>query len=531
MKQLRKSIRVIALVLALMVLLPIGYGGYSLIRYGTRWRTSEYNTYLTSMKSGVTAGSIYDRNGVTLASTTVSTDETGETVRTRTYAQDASVRAAVVHVVGDTRGNVKNAAESFMAEYLYGTNMSYAERLKQVLSTGSLRGDDITLTLDSSLCAYAASLFPQDKSGAIVVMNYKTGEIYALQSFPNYDPQSGKTVTVRQALNRATRWLSAPGSTFKVITLAAALQSLPGAAESSYTCTGGVSFGEHQRVVTDYGAAAHGTLTLKDAFMKSCNSTFAMLACQMGDKALRKTAQSFGLDDAFTFRDLVVENSAYASSSAALLGADLAWTGAGQNQLAVTPLHMCMVAAAVANDGVMMEPRLLLRAVGAEGAERQTFEPAVYRTAMDAQTAATVREYMRAVVTGGTGRSAAVRGLTVCAKTGTAEIDTQEKDNAWFIGFIDDDAYPFAVCVAVETRAQAARSPRPSRRKSLQGWRENDDHRSFASHLQCHAGLSRRCADAPCAGALFEPRLLQRLYPAYRAARGHACGRAHAPAG
>ena len=136
MKQLRKSIRVIALVLALMVLLPIGYGGYSLIRYGTRWRTSEYNTYLTSMKSGVTAGSIYDRNGVTLASTTVSTDETGETVRTRTYAQDASVRAAVVHVVGDTRGNVKNAAESFMAEYLYGTNMSYAERLKQVLSTG-----------------------------------------------------------------------------------------------------------------------------------------------------------------------------------------------------------------------------------------------------------------------------------------------------------------------------------------------------------------------------------------------------------
>ena len=450
MKQLRKSIRVIALVLALMVLLPIGYGGYSLIRYGTRWRTSEYNTYLTSMKSGVTAGSIYDRNGVTLASTTVSTDETGETVRTRTYAQDASVRAAVVHVVGDTRGNVKNAAESFMAEYLYGTNMTYAERLKQVLSTGSLRGDDITLTLDSSLCAYAASLFPQDKSGAIVVMNYKTGEIYALQSFPNYDPQSGKTVTVRQALNRATRWLSAPGSTFKVITLAAALQSLPGAAESSYTCTGGVSFGEHQRVVTDYGAAAHGTLTLKDAFMKSCNSTFAMLACQMGDKALRKTAQSFGLDDAFTFRDLVVENSAYASSSAALLGADLAWTGAGQNQLAVTPLHMCMVAAAVANDGVMMEPRLLLRAVGAEGAERQTFEPAVYRTAMDAQTAATVREYMRAVVTGGTGRSAAVRGLTVCAKTGTAEIDTQEKDNAWFIGFIDDDAYPFAVCVAVE---------------------------------------------------------------------------------
>ena len=450
MKQLRKSIRIVALVLALIILLPIGYGAYSLIRYGTRWRTSEYNTYLTSMKSGVTAGSIYDRNGVTLAATTVSADETGEIVRTRTYAEDASVRAAVVHVIGDTRGNVKNAVESFMAEYLYGANMSYAERVGQVLSTGTLRGDDITLTLDSALCAYTASLFPQDKSGAIVVMNYKTGEVYALQSFPNYDPQSGKTVTVRQALNRATRWLSAPGSTFKVITLAAALENLTGAAEETYTCTGGVSFGEHQRVVTDYGSSIHGTLTLKQAFMKSCNSTFAVLACQMGDKALRKTAQDFGLDDTFTFRDLVVENSSYASSDDTLLGADLAWTGAGQNQLSVTPLHMCMVAAAVANDGVMMEPRLLLRAVGTQGAVRQEFEPAVYRTAMDTQTAATVREYMRAVVTGGTGKSAAVSGLTICAKTGTAEIDTQDEDNAWFIGFIDDDEYPFAVCVVVE---------------------------------------------------------------------------------
>lgn len=450
MKQLRKSIRVVALILALMVLLPVGYGAYSLIRYGTRWRTSEYNTYLTSMKSGVTAGDIYDRNGVVLASTVVSTDETGEVLRTRVYASDAAVRAAVVHVVGDTRGNVKNAAESFLAEYLYGANMTYAERLAQVFSTGSLRGDNVTLSLDSALCTYTASIFPQDKCGAIVVMNYKTGEVLTLQSFPNYDPQSGKTVTVRQALNRATRWLSAPGSTFKVVTLAAALQNLPNAAQDTYTCTGGVSFGEHQRVVTDYGATVHGGITLKQAFSKSCNSTFAMLACTMGDKALRKTAQNFGLDDAFTFRDLVVENSSYAAASEVLLGADLAWTGAGQHQLSVTPLHMCMIAAAVANDGVMMEPRLLLRAEGAQGAVRQTFEPGIYRTAMDVQTAATVREYMRDVVLNGTGKSAAVKGLSVCAKTGTAEIDTQDKDNAWFIGFIDDDAYPYAVCVVVE---------------------------------------------------------------------------------
>lgn len=448
MKQLRKAIRLCAFLLALMVLLPIGYGAYSLLRYGTRWRTSEYNTYLTSLKANVIAGDIRDRNGVVLATTqsTIATD--GSVSTQRVYAQEEAVRRAVVHVVGDTRGNVKNAAENFMAEYLYGANMGYLERLGQIKS-GVLRGDSITLTLDSGLCAYIASLFPQGKTGAVVVMNYKTGELLALCSFPNFDPAASRGVSVSQALNRATRWLSAPGSTFKIVTLAAALQNVQDAEGRSYLCTGGVSFGEHERSVSDYGGAAHGSLSLKRAFAQSCNSTFAILASEMGDRALRRTAESFGIGDDFTFRDLVVENSAYANSANALMGADLAWTGAGQGQLALTPLHMCMIAAAVANDGVMMEPRLLLQATGVSGVQRIAFEPAVYRTVMPADMAVTVRNYMREVVTAGTGRSAAVGGLTICAKTGTAEIDTQQEDNAWFVGFIDEDALPYAVCIAV----------------------------------------------------------------------------------
>ena len=109
MKQLRRSMRFVALILVLMILLPIGYGAYSLIRYGTRWRTSEYNTYLTSLKNEVIAGDIYDRNGVRLATTAVSQDLDGDIIRTRLYADDAAVRSNVVHVVGDTRNNVKNA--------------------------------------------------------------------------------------------------------------------------------------------------------------------------------------------------------------------------------------------------------------------------------------------------------------------------------------------------------------------------------------------------------------------------------------
>lgn len=442
MKRLRKSIRLMALLLVVMILLPIGYGAYSLMRYGTRWRTSEHNTYLSALKNSVTAGDIRDRNGVLLAQT----DEGGA----RAYHPDAAVRRAVVHVVGDAKGNVKNAAENFMAEYIYGANMGYFERLSQQLTTKTLRGDDIVLSIDSALCKRIAQLFPQDRNGAVIVMNYRTGEVHALMSFPAYDPQGGAAVTVRQATNRATRWLSAPGSVFKIVTLASALQNMPDAQSRSFVCTGGVFFDEHERVVTDYGGTAHGSLSLRDAFAQSCNSTFAMLAVELGDRALRKTAAGFGVGDDFTFRDLVVENSAFANTDNTLMGADLAWTGDGQNELGLTPLHMCMIAASVANNGVMMEPRLLLSATSAAGKQRVTAEPAVYRTALTPQDAATIRDLMRVVVTQGTGTAAAVSNVTICGKTGTAEMDTQEADNAWFAGFIADDEAPYAVCVAVE---------------------------------------------------------------------------------
>ena len=210
-------------------------------------------------------------------------------------------------------------------------------------------------------------------------------------------------------------------------------------------------FGKQSFFVVIRSGTAHGSLTLKKAFAQSCNSTFAILASELGDKALRRTAESFGIGDDFTFRDLVVENSAFSSSSAPLLGADLAWTGAGQNELALTPLHMCMIAAAVANDGVMMEPRLLLQAVTPAGMLRAAFEPIVYRTALPAAAAATVKEYMREVTVSGTGRQAAVSGAVICSKTGTAEIDTQKEDNAWYVGFIDDDSAPYAVCITVQS--------------------------------------------------------------------------------
>ena len=111
---------------------------------------------------------------------------------------------------------------------------------------------------------------------------------------------------------------------------------------------------------------------------------------------------------------------------------------------------MCMIAAGVANGGVMMEPRMLKEAVAQNGTVRAAFAEKVYRRVMPAQNADLLKEYMRAVVTGGTGTRAAISGVKVCGKTGSAELDNQENTNAWFIGFLDEPDAPYAIAIVVE---------------------------------------------------------------------------------
>ena len=315
----------------------------------------------------------------------------------------------------------------------------------------------MTLTIDSALCTQIAASFQQhensaDKRGAAVVMNYRTGEVLAMVSLPSFDPMNITDETRADAgkpfWNRATQSVYAPGSTFKIITAASGLKNIDDITTRDIACNGTVQVGGVS--IRDYGSAIHGTLDLKRAFTVSCNNAFAQLALALGDDRLKSTAVDFGFNDNFLFRDLVVENSSYPTQNRT--DYEVAASGFGQSAITATPMHMCMVAAAVANDGVMMEPRLLKKVTGASGGERLGFSSNVYRTALSGQDAATLKDYMRAVVTGGTGTRAAVSGLAICGKTGTAEasLDGEDISNAWFVGFIDDDTLPFAVAVIVE---------------------------------------------------------------------------------
>ena len=441
MKLLRKNIGMIAAVMTILILSLIAYGTYSVSTQGNRWIASGANTYIRQMKRDVIAGDIYDRNGIVLATT----DAEGK----RIYQEDAGARRAVVHVIGDSANNDGYGVESFKYNYQNGFSASYFQKLAHALRGEKMHGSNVTLSIDSNLSNYVASIFPAGKKGAVVVMNYATGELMSLQSFPSFDPnnitENVKTDPLQPFWNNATRWTSAPGSTFKIITLAAALKNIPGAVDKSFECSGELPVMDS--IVRDAGNASHGRLSLKRAFAQSCNVTFANIALQMGDERLKEAARLFGTGDYFLFQDIVVEDSAYPTAGRS--DKELAWTGVGQSALQMTPLHMTMIAGSIAYDGVMMEPRILQRAVTGNGEITAQMTPKHYLQPLDKTTADLICDYMVEAVRSGTGSRANVSGHRIAGKTGTAEIDGQEQSNAWFVGFIDEPQYPYAVCVVV----------------------------------------------------------------------------------
>jgi len=452
MKEQRMNFKVLMVVLVGLFVLLAAYGGYSISTYGTRWFSSSKNPRVRAEKRNAVMGDVLDRNGVILATTA-----DGK----RVYQADEKSRKAMVHLLGDGMGNVSNGVETFQAGYLLGFETSFGEKLLETLRGETRRGDNLTLTVDAKLCTLAANAFEENektagKRGAAVVLNYKTGEVLALVSLPNFDPlnitEETKNDAGRPFWNRATQSAYPPGSTFKIITTHSALKNLPDAQTRDFLCTG--ALGVMDQVITDFGGAAHGTLKLEKAFIQSCNNVYASLALEMGDKRLRKTAEDFGFNDNFLFRDLVVENSRYPTEKRNQV--EIAWSGAGQSQVAATPLHMAMVAASIANDGVMMEPRLIYSAQSAGGVVRQEYTSKVYKKVMTAQEAQVLSDLMGKVVASGTGSRAQVAGVKVCGKTGSAEsgMDGRDVTHGWFVGFMDDDRWPYACAVLVEDIAQ-----------------------------------------------------------------------------
>ncbi len=442
MRELRRNMKILGVILMCLFLGVGGWFGYSAYMQGSRWMTSGNNARINSARKKVVMGSITDQSGVLLAYT--------DTDGTRCYANDREMRRALSQTVGDSLGMSGTGVQTMHTGILLGFSGSIIDRTWQWLSGEVTRGDDVRLTVDAELTAYISEEFPEGYNGAAAVINYQTGEILAMVSKPDYDPyKAGSGDVVDTAyLNRCLQGKYAPGSVFKIVTLACALENKTGVSSRIYTCEGSRLFGDVP--VTCAGGSVHGELTLEEAFSESCNVTFAALSYEVGGTEMIKTAESFAFNDNFTFQDLVLYESSYPADLQSV--AELAWSGVGQARVLVTPLHMAMIAGSIANGGVMMQPKLIDQVTGSTGIPRLRASTGAYKRVVSENTARIIGDYMREAVEEGTGYRAAIDGYTVCGKTGSAEIsnDKSVDTNAWFVGFVEDAAHPYAVAVVVE---------------------------------------------------------------------------------
>jgi peptidoglycan glycosyltransferase len=459
-RKIKRNTIGVLLVLTALYLSLIAYFCYAVLFYGSRWFADSYNTRVKMDETNprIIPGSIMDRNGVVLAETKdelVKNPTTGkdEKYYFRVYHDGA---ASVAHVVGFNHSKYgRMGVEAFYIYYLMGYNNSLIEKIYQKAFLPQERGNDVVLTVDFRLQDYVSGLMrKQGKKGSVVLINPKTGEILTMVSHPTFNPNDMERVDDDSLVNRATQGLYPPGSIFKLITAASALENIEDIRQRKFNCTGAVEF-DGERIQC-YKGEAHGQLDLAQALAVSCNTTFASLGIEIGWKDLLKTGKKFGFNDDFLFSDIKVKPSSlpisYKTSKQ-----EMAWTAIGQGRVLVTPLHMAMIAATIANDGVMMEPKLLYSVVGRNGNIQKQLKPDVYRKVLDKENAEVLKNMMVKVVLEGTGKQAQSNRITIAGKTGTAEEGSKDQPNknlAWFVGFAPVDNPTLAIAVLLEDVGQ-----------------------------------------------------------------------------
>jgi penicillin-binding protein A len=303
-----------------------------------------------------------------------------------------------------------------------------------------------------------------DQRGSVVVMNPKTGGILAMYSNPSYDPQPFASHNSQVAqdyeklvranpdkpdLPRAYRERYPPGSTFKVITSSVALDTGRVTPESNFPVLTELDLPQTNNTLKNFGGESCGG-TLARSFQQSCNTTFGQIGLDLGDEFV-PGMEKFGIGSAPPLD--------VAPGAAGSVGPPpgsfqqnqplFAFAGIGQGDVAVTPLEMALSAAAVANNGQIMQPHVAERITDGDDNTVKTIDPKPWRTAMSPQVAATMTTLMISVVEGGTGTSARIPGVSVAGKTGTAQNETGSA-HAWFVGFAPAEDPQVAVAVIVE---------------------------------------------------------------------------------
>ena len=391
------------------------------------------------------SGSPHIYNGTNIGFGTV-TDRSGDVLLDltdgRTYSDNSLTRKSTLHWLGDRDGYISASAVSN-----YAGEMAGFDRVKGIYNASG-EGGVATLTLSAQI-QNAALEAMGNRKGTIGVYNYQTGEILCAVSTPTYDPDNVPDIASDETgayngvyLNRFIQSSYVPGSIYKIVTTAAALDCVPDIEQMSFTCNGKLEYGT-EAVTCE---KAHGTQNLKRAFANSCNCAFAQVAELIGKKNMVQYVEAFGVADSITFDGITTAAGKYDVSEAAPVS--FAWSCIGQYNDLVNPASYMAFMGAIAGGGSGARPYIVSNVTSGG---KTTYQAKTEESGdlLSAETAAVLQSYMRNNVQSVYG-DWNFPGLSVCAKSGTSQLGGDQAPNAMFAGFVQNEEYPLAFIIVVE---------------------------------------------------------------------------------
>lgn len=399
--------------------------------------TNSYNKRQWESEQQVQRGEIYSQDGVLLAETEIDGD-----ARIRKYPKGRLYS----HIIG-------------YCSQVYGKTQLEMSHDDDLIGKGTIsltlneikHGNNLNLTINDELQEYAYEQL-DGRDGAIVAMEPTTGQILAMVSLPDFNPETIEKDWPSMMedenspfLARATQGLYPPGSTYKIVTAAGVYDN--GMTTETFEDEG--LFKKGDVTVYNYNKESFGKLDIKTAFEVSSNYVFCTLGYEMGADAVKAEAEKFGVNKSFEF-DIPVSQSQIQYKK--MTDLDGALVSIGQGGLVMTPLHVAMMASAVANNGKMMKPYIVETVTTENGTVIGQTKPSVLYDSIGTACADYIEDMMIGVVEDGTGTGAQISGITVAGKTGTAENET-DKDHAWFVGYAPVENPTICVAVVLENAA------------------------------------------------------------------------------
>ena len=388
-------------------------------------------------------GIVTDRTGTELL------DATGD----RTYSDDWTLRLATLHLLGDRYGYIEAPVLGHYSDKLVGFNV-----ITGLYHTEEdVRTAELSLSASAQAAAYSALA---GRKGTVGVYNYKTGEILCAVTSPSYDPDNVPDIANDTTgaydgvyVNRFFSATYTPGSIFKVLTTAAALEQVPGIADQTFYCEGStIVDGE---LITCTGV--HGTQTLGQALSNSCNVAFAEITQQVGKENMEAYVEKAGIRGRLSFDGVTTAAGNYDVSDASV--PSLAWSGIGQYTDLVNPCQYMVFMGMIANGGEAALPHLMQQ-ITEGGSVKYEAKTEMLESGLAPSTTEAIARMMRDNVVNSYG-TGLFPDVEVCAKSGTAETDEGKAPNAMFAGFVKDERYPLAFIVVVEEGGYGSQTAAP----------------------------------------------------------------------